>query len=60
MSFSKRMGLEPEQKSLQLDGIDNELKIEIYNVKRYFNTVNNRHQLRRNNEKQGTFCWQWH
>ncbi|MDY0151704.1 MAG: hypothetical protein RBS43_05480 [Candidatus Cloacimonas sp.] len=31
MSFSKRMGYEPEKKALQLDSIDNELRTDIYN-----------------------------
>ncbi len=32
MSFSKRMGFEPAQKALQLDGMDDELRMELHNI----------------------------
>ena len=36
MSFSQRLGLEPEKKLLQIDGMDDELRCELHNVIRFF------------------------
>ncbi len=36
MSFSKRMGYEPEKKALQFDSLDKELRCELHNTIRYF------------------------